>query len=638
MNLSELQNQAVSHINGPALVLAGPGSGKTTVITHRICNLIQNCHVNPTNILVITFTKAAAIEMKERFLTLIGNNSTAVTFGTFHAVYFTILKHSINYQSDCIIRAEQQQKIIREAAQHYELETDDESELVHAILSEISSVKNGRQELSEYQSRSCPENTFRGIYRIYEKQLKMMGWIDFDDMLIDCYNLLSKHPKILRAWQEKYQYILIDEFQDICQVQFDVIQLLAARHRNIFVVGDDDQSIYGFRGAKPEIMHCFEEAYSDAMHMELTENYRSAKSIVRASNVLVEHNQNRFVKNMYAMNSLTGKVEAWELQNIEDEYTFLIRKIKEMHEDGLRYNEIAVLFRINSIGNIVAGRFLMDDIPTDWQFQEKLIYDHWIARDIFAYIRAANGDYDRENMLRIINKPMRYITRSFLSQPVNLERLKDNYLLDNQMIERIGQLQYDLSLIRRMNPFAAVNYIRKAVGYDQYLENYASEHRVKLDSLFEVVDELTEDARKYDDCLQWFSEINTIKKKVELAKQETDMKKEGVHLQTMHGAKGLEFQAVFILDVNEGMIPYQKALLEDEMEEERRMFYVAMTRAKEYLCLLFTKERYNKKMTASRFIEELGTQSCEMHMLQPDNHVRNGHDIMSVHANYITAH
>lgn len=617
MEISEAQRRAIYHNTGPALVLAGPGSGKTTVITHRINTLIDHYHVDPSNILVITFTKAAATEMKERFLKLSDNRNTAVAFGTFHAVYFTILKHSYHYQSDCIIHPEKQAALIQEILAPYELETEDENELVQQVLSEVSQVKNGRLSIEEFQSMACPENTFRKVYSSYQHILKKKRLIDFDDMLLNCYALLTDRADILAAWQNKYRYILIDEFQDINQVQFDVIACIAEKYRNIFVVGDDDQSIYGFRGSKPKIMRNFENVYPEAVRMELVENYRSGKKIVSAASSVIGHNADRFFKNIVSANGRRGSVEIHEVCRLEDEYTFVINKIISLHEKGIKYEDMAVLYRINSIGAVLSGKMLLEGVPCEWRMQEQQLYDHWIAKDIIAYIQAAHGNMSRENILRIINKPMRYITRSYLSEPVSLEGLKQFYEHNIEMQNRICNLQFDLSMIQKMTTFAAINYIRKAVDYDRYIEEFARKHHDRLETLQEVIEEITEQSKKYNRIGDWMEYIEKYGQEVERARADSRLR-HGVHMQTMHGAKGLEFQIVFILDFNEGMIPYHKAVLPEEIEEERRMFYVAMTRAKDYLCIVFTRERYNKKMTVSRFLGEIEPQSSCIYHLEAD--------------------
>lgn len=610
MIFSEAQAVAISHNTGPAMVLAGPGSGKTTVITHRINSLINKYSVDPSNILVITYTKAAAMQMKERFLKLSNNTKTAVAFGTFHAVYFTILKHSKNYSSDCIILPEKQKEIIKDIIDAFQLETADETELINSVLNEISAVKNGRLQLENFHSSSIPEKTFSIVYSKYEKILKNKRLIDFDDMLLDCYRLLSGNDSLLAAWQNKYRYILIDEFQDINQIQFDVINLIAGRNRNIFVVGDDDQSIYGFRGSKPDIMKKFLEQYPEALHIDMSDNYRSMKNIVYASKSIIENNENRFLKNIRAISSKDGKVEVWELNDLEAEYTFVIDRIKELHCMGVKYSDMAVLYRLNSTSATLFGKLIMENIPCQMESKEPNMYEHWIAKDILAYIDAARGNMKRDNILRIINKPMRYITRSYLSNPVSLVGLLDYYTANPDMTERINSLCFDLKMIGKMQPYVAINYIRKAVDYDKYVEDFAREHKVNEDTLFELLDNIQEDAKRHNTVSEWIKHIEHVKEEYKEAAKNVQNKKEGVCMQTMHGSKGLEFRAVFILDVSEGMIPYHKAVLAEEIEEERRMFYVAMTRAKEYLFMTYSKERYNKKTTPSRFIEELNRTYC----------------------------
>ena len=282
MSFNEAQISAINHNSGPAIVLAGPGSGKTTVITMRTKKLIEYYNVDPSKILVITFTKMAANEMKERFFKLMDGKKPPVTFGTYHAVFFTILKHAYNYNAKNVIREEQQREYIKRMISKYDLEIEDENELVSSVLGEISQLKGSRINPEVYYSINCPEDIFRSIFYEYDRELKRNRLIDFDDMLVYCYELLSKRPDILLAWQSKYHYILVDEFQDINKVQYDVIKLLVEKSRNIFIVGDDDQSIYGFRGAKPEIMLDFTKDFEDAAKINLDINYRSTSNIHRS--------------------------------------------------------------------------------------------------------------------------------------------------------------------------------------------------------------------------------------------------------------------------------------------------------------------------------------------------------------------
>ena len=308
MPFNEAQSAAVSHKDGPMMVLAGPGSGKTTVVTHRVQSLIEKHGVNPSSILVITFTRAAAREMKERFERLMEGRPMRgqVSFGTFHSVFFRILKLAYQYDASDIIREDQKLRLIRELTAKEQLEPEDENELISSLISEISAVKGEQIDLEHYYAKSCSGDSFRRIYRGYEEQLQRAHKIDFDDMLVMCWDLFRKRPDILSAWQKKYEYILVDEFQDINRLQYQIVRMLAAPSDNLFIVGDDDQSIYRFRGAKPEIMLGFERDYPKAARVLLDVNYRSTREIVEASLRLIEHNEKRFKKSLKTAGSRGG--------------------------------------------------------------------------------------------------------------------------------------------------------------------------------------------------------------------------------------------------------------------------------------------------------------------------------------------
>lgn len=329
MAFNEAQIKAVNHFQGPMMVLSGPGSGKTTVITHRTKKLIEEYGVNPSNILVITFTKKAAAEMSQRFNSLVGGEKYRVTFGTFHAVYFKILKYAYNYNAANILREEQKIDIIKEIINYLKLEIDDESEFIQNIISEISLVKGDMLNIDHYYSKSCSESIFKNIYKRYNDRLISLNLIDFDDMLVMCYELLSKRPDILKLWQDKYQYILIDEFQDISTVQYKVIKLLALPQNNLFIVGDDDQSIYRFRGAKPEIMQSFPKDYREAKQVLLDTNYRSNEAVVRLSVKLINNNTVRYKKQLKWVKTSSEAVEIKEFKSQIEECSFIIDSINK---------------------------------------------------------------------------------------------------------------------------------------------------------------------------------------------------------------------------------------------------------------------------------------------------------------------
>ena len=605
MQFNKAQIQAIQHNKGPCMVIAGPGSGKTTVLTHRVRYLIDRCGVKPSDILVITFTKAVAEQMKFKFKGLSEGRSSAVTFGTFHAVFFTILKAAYNYSARCIITPQVQHEFVKDQIHRLELEYDDEKEAVDGVLSEISRVKGEAVNIDEYESRCIPPQSFRIIYMAYDDMLVRKHLIDFDDMIVQCRELLMQREDYRRAWQNKYKYILIDEFQDINKAQFDVVRILADEYRNLFVVGDDDQSIYGFRGSAPQIMLDFNKYYSDAVRIDMCINYRSTGNIVFASRAVAEENEHRYYKDITTYNSQGDTVSVYEFNSLNDEKAFLVSEIRRLIDTGIAADDIAVLSRTNVIGNMYMSRLESDGIPCCDYSVVQDIYEHWISKDILTYIRIALGSRERIDFLRIINKPLRYISRSYITQPADINALKRGYEGNEQMSKQVEKLVSDISMIRSMSPFAAVNYIRKGVGYDEYIRNYIYEHKADKEELYNVLDELAHRASQYMSLSQWLDGIVEYIRQCDKDRQNNTA--DGVHMLTMHGSKGLEYKIVLVMDACEGIIPYNKSILDEQIEEERRLFYVAMTRAKEKLYLLYPKQRYNKDTTRSRFIEELLT-------------------------------
>ena len=608
MGFHEAQIRAISHHNGPMLVLAGPGSGKTTVITHRVQKLICEYGISPSNILVITFTRAAAREMEERFGQLTKDQATMsgrVAFGTFHSIFFKILKFAYRYDASHIVREEQRIQYIRELIEKYKIETEDETDLIASLLSEISMVKGDMLDLAHYYAKSCSQDIFRGIFQGYEERLKKEGLLDFDDMLVMCYELFQQRPDILAAWQKKYTYILIDEFQDINCLQYQIGRMLACPENNLFIVGDDDQSIYRFRGAKPEIMLGFEKDYPDAKRVLLGINYRSTRQIVEAAEKVIVQNQMRFEKKIYAAKGDGKPVITRRFSDPQSEAEEIVRELRAYHDGGFSWSEMAVLTRTNQGPRLIIEKLMEYDVPFYTRDTLPNLYEHWISRDILTYIKIAAGSRKRSDFLQIINRPKRYISRDALeSKEIQWESLKRFYIDKAWMIDRIEQWEYDMKVLAKLAPAAAVNYIRKAIGYDEYLKEHAKYRQMKPEELYETADMLQESAAGYKTIESWFAHMQQYAE--ELLKQTRDKneKKEGVCLATMHSSKGLEYQIVFIPDANDGTIPHQRAILDADVEEERRLFYVAMTRAKERLHIYYVKERYHKPADVSPFVEE----------------------------------
>ena len=605
MKFSEIQLKAIRHGDHPMLVIAGPGSGKTTVLTNRVKYLIEEHGVNPSEILVITFTKAAAVEMQNRFIKLVGKR-LPVTFGTFHAVYFNILKAAYNYSVDNILKDDRKIQIIRQAAEKAGVVSEDMNELVDNLAGEISKVKSDGQSISDYHSVNCDDDKFRKIYETYCKTVKNYGLIDFDDMLIYCYELFAKRKDILEKWQAKYRYILIDEFQDINRIQYEVIRMLAKPEDNLFIVGDDDQSIYGFRGSNPGIMLNFDKDYPDAKKVILDTNYRSTGNIVKAAGKLIGRNKTRFMKNINTFNPPGDKVDIVEFNSTFEEYRRVVNVIKEMEAAGHSLSECAVLYRSNAVVAPLVRTLVENNIPFTVKGTVPNIFDHWIAKDILTYMAVARGSRRRSDFLRIMNKPLRYIGRDYLSDSsVSFDELEKYYEGRDWMLERLDKFQNDLAMMSEMSPYALINYLRKGVGYDDYLAAYADEHNLDRQDLFDVADEIMESTRTCNTCEKWYDYIDKHTKRLKDGFRSDAQSHEAVNLLTMHGSKGLEYDTVIIVDANEGITPHNKALTDADIEEERRMFYVAMTRAKSTLKIFYSKERYNRQTEASRFVLEV---------------------------------
>ncbi|MCR5201701.1 MAG: ATP-dependent helicase [Lachnospiraceae bacterium] len=606
MELNSSQKEAVMHRDGPALILAGPGSGKTRVITERVINLIET-GVKPDEILVITFTKAAALEMKERYHRSVVNPGK-VRFGTFHSVFFMMLKVAYNYSADNILKENVKFSILKDIVARLDTDIRDENEFVRDIISEISLVKGNRIDLDNYYSPNCPVDIFKEIYEKYQRALEKRRYIDFDDMLIYAYDLLSKREDIRKKWQDIFKYILVDEFQDVNKLQYMTLKLLAEPGNNLFVVGDDDQAIYGFRGSDPKFMQTFLEDYPEAKKVTLDINYRSTDEIIRTASKLIKHNSIRLDKNIRANGNEGEKVTIKRFNNLNDENEYIAKCIAHYRAEGIPLREISVLFRTNHDARALSSYLKSINIPYFAKDFIPNLYTHWIFEDIFSYIKIALGSSDRKHYLRVINRPKRYISREVFNSPmVDMNEIYDIYEDKEWMLERLEDFEADMRALAKMKPFAAVNFIRRGIGYDDYIEEYSEYRGIKEDSLYELLDEISGDAKRFDSYTEWFKHIKDFSEELEKEKENNNrvMTGDAVILQTMHASKGLEYECVFVPDMNEKICPHSKAVLKEDMEEERRMFYVAMTRAKKHLHISCVKERFHKEYDISRFVEEI---------------------------------
>lgn len=608
MSFNQAQKQAISHNRGPCLVLAGPGSGKTLTIVNRIKYLIEVCKVRPEEILVITFTKYAAAEMKLRLQSLMDGKRLPVTMGTFHGIYYGILKWAYKLGPENIFAEENRYRLLRQIIdQREDLEIFDEEDFLQEVINEISIVKNHRASIEEYKSKCCAPDVFRSIYLEYEKMRKQLRKIDFDDMLVLCYDLFVKRPDALKLWQDKFRYILIDEFQDINQVQYDVIRMLAEPERNLFAVGDDDQAIYGFRGADAKLMFQFQKDYPETKQIVLDVNYRSTVNIVRNAQKVIGHNQVRFKKVIQAEKPAGHSLHVQEVKDSAEEAEYVVSEVEKYLNTGVEAEQIAILYRIHTDVRAVVARLVEQKIPFQMREHMPNLYDHFIAKDICAYLRMASGHITRADFLQVMNRPLRYLGRDAAAGggDISFEELRKVYEEKEWMQDRIDQFEWDLKMLKKMAPYAAIQYIRKRIGYDDFLREYAQSKGIQKSSLSEVFSEIEEAAKPYETAEEWFAQIEAYTNELRARTQKQEQNRPGIRLMTMHAAKGLEFHVVFVIQTNEGQIPYKKALKETGEEEERRLFYVAMTRAKEILQITYVKIKNGKDAAPSRFVDEL---------------------------------
>lgn len=604
MAFNQAQKEAIFHGTGPCQVLAGPGSGKTLTIVNRIRYLIENTDVRPEEILVVTFTRHAAAEMKNRLCSLMQRQEVPVTAGTFHGIFYAVLKWAYRIGSQNILSGKEKDQLLRMAASEYEEELCAGEDFLRELSEEIGKIKNNRLSPEEYESDLCGAQTFRRIYREYEKQRKSLKKLDFDDILVSCCELFLRRPDVLRQWQKKFRYILIDEFQDINRIQYDVIRMLALPENNLYVVGDDDQAIYGFRGAEPELMFRFSEDYPDAKRIILGTNYRSTGNIVANSLKVISHNKKRFSKELKTSAGRGNCVHVQELKDPAEQAEYIADEIAGRLDSGAAAEDIAVLFRVHTDIRPVADELVRRKMPISMKEYFPNLYEHFIAKDLFAYFRLASGDYARSDFLQVMNRPMRYIGRDSTAGKKNVfENVKDYYGDRDWMADRIGRFEWDLKMLAPMAPYAGIQYIRRKIGYDDFLKDYACTKKIDRAVLNDIVRELEESSRPFASFREWNRHAEEFGETLKNMRPEQET--EGIRLMTLHAAKGLEFDTVFISDANEGTLPYRKAKTESQTEEERRLFYVGMTRARKTLQICYVRQKNGKVSEPSRFVAEL---------------------------------
>ncbi len=613
--LDPRQKEACDHFTGPCLTLAGPGSGKTTVLVHRIISLITERKVPPQQILVITFTKDAAIEMQKRFLSMYSDlgrkDGNTVVFGTFHSVFYHILRSSNLYKNVSLISEKDKMRLFLDAAKDCGLKEPD-MQLLQQLSKEVSYAANVGKYTSEEDGNNdsavYSPSEFEAFSKAYDSLKRKNNCIDFDDMLVRCYELFQRDEKLLCFWQERFSQILVDEAQDMNQIQFQVLKLLAFPHKNIFIVGDDDQSIYGFRGADPSILREFQESYENTHTVCLSVNYRSASLVVTQASRMISNNKMRFPKEIQPFQTTRGRVVTKVFPDGEKEALALAMQCKKYMETK-NHGTVAILFRKRRESANVIRHLTRMHVPFYMREKITTIYEHWITNDMICYIKAAAEVAKPKDYLSIANRPNRYIRRESLDMEVfSWERWISYYDDRDWMQERIKKMRRDMETIEKMSPFAAINYIRKAIGYDRYIKENGLKLGIAEDEGLAVLDEVQRLAAEEKGSgiyhlRQWLKKMEEGKIESEKSKGPTAF--QGVGLYTFHGSKGLEFDRVYIIDVNETVTPANKNDDPVVTEEERRMFYVACTRAKKELYLYSVEQIRGRKVAPSRFLKEM---------------------------------
>lgn len=602
---SEQQVQAIRHVNGSMLVVAGPGSGKTTVITERIKYLIESAGVSPADILVITFTRAAAREMESRFHELIRGREYHVRFGTFHSVFFWIIKTAYNLNSSDVISDEEKKNVLERIMREMAVQYDNKEDIISSALAQISYVKCDMIDIANYYSKDMPEDMFRTLYRKLDAELRRMGKIDFDDMMVMCYDLLTKREDILERCRQIFKYVMVDEFQDSNKIQYEILKLLVQPADNVFVVGDDDQSVYGFRGARPEIMQQFTKDFSDCARVTLGDNYRCDIKITAAASGLISRNKSRFSKKLISKSRADGVVRVIEVKDGNEENQALIREIQQNAAQGIALENQAVLYRTNLQPRRLVYKLDSYNIPYSISDTMPNIFEHFVVKNMLDYMHAAAGDMSRARFLRIMNKPGRYINRDMLLEdPVDYDALRWRLRNRDYAVDRLDKMIADLKVIKKLRPYPALNFIRKFVGYDDYIKEYAEYRQMDAGEFADILDEFASmiiDMTSFGELFEFVDDYAEVLKR---QKNRTGTRC-GLQLMTMHSAKGLEFDCVYIIDAVEGITPHKKAKSAAELEEERRMFYVAMTRARHSLVIFTPGMVAGKAKEKSRYIADI---------------------------------
>lgn len=617
MNLSKEQKKAINHIKGPALVLAVPGAGKTTVLIHRTGNLILNHGISPENILSITFSRASANDMKNRFNKIYGDIShIPVHFSTIHSFSFSLIREYAyrNRLQYTLIEDNKKEfnkyNILKRI--YYSINKDYiTEEKLETLVNSIGYIKNMLISPEEFVNMfNIDIYKFVDIYNFYEKYKRANNLIDFDDMLTIALEILKKDNYLLNKYRNRYNFIQVDEGQDTSKIQMEIIKILSSPKNNLFIVADDDQSIYGFRGAYPKGLFDFNTVYKNSKIYYMEENYRSSRNIVSICNKFIKQNTLRYDKNIFTKNKFIEPVNIVKVKTLEEQYKFLIKELKRENN----YNNSAILYR-NNISAIGLIEYLeRNNIPFYMKDVKINFFNHWIVEDLLAFFNLANEPKDIYSFERIYYKMKGFISKKQLhyiktmnSNSSVFDRLLDLPGLNEFYRKNILDLKLNFKKLSKMKPYDGIIFIEKELEYTDYLRESCMKFGHTLDSLKTILYYLKIIASNVENLIEFRGRL----KFLEYLSAQSKNNMNAITLSTIHSAKGLEFENVYMIDLIEGDLPNVTSIDEfnkgniEILEEERRLFYVGMTRAKESLNLITIKEKNNKKVQPSRFLVEL---------------------------------
>lgn len=594
MEFTKAQKQVINQVDGRVIVIACPGSGKTTTILERTNHMIET-GIPPERILVVTFTKAAADEMKGRFEKRYSHKGTI--FSTIHSLCFSVLRKHDRLDASNILKEWEAYRFFRELMKD-KVPYNDMDTFCKQILSEISYVKNAKLSPADFTSQchiGSEKVNFQEMFSKYEEFKREHNKIDFDDMLIMCNNIFNKDKQELEYWQDYFPYIIIDEFQDTNIIQSEIFYKLSEKYGNLCIVGDDDQSIYGFRSADSSIMLNFTKLYPDAKAFYLDVNYRSGKKIIKMADKLIANNKVRFQKKFNAAKNDDGTVKRQKFASSEEEIDYVIKRIKDCKAKGIPYEEMAVLYRINKKGIPMISRLTKENIPFHTKEALPDIHKEVFFYDLKTYYKIVQGAGTREDVIKALSHPTRFLKKEDLEKIPKLSKYEMVSYYKRIGKERgrsfafqIGKIYDFFELIERLKDKSPKDFAALLLDeeYEIWLENYAEYMHRDWENLKTSFDEIKKEAASFKTMDEWFEFADDY---ANMLKEKNNVS-EGVALSTYHGAKGLEWNSVFLLDSDQDVTPYKLAVSDEEIEEERRMFYVAATRAKEELYLLFQKE------------------------------------------------